>query len=458
VVAARKTAVDVETKRAPSVVAGTLSATEAEAFADAVAASEVDPRVWTGAFATNVWGGRFAVDGVLGQGSQGTTFSGTDLKTGARVAVKVFDVGRAKDWKSAELFEREVATLKQLDHPGVPRFLDVIIDDETGARALVRTLVPGDSLANVVKRDGPLAEAALWHVLVDAADVLGALHSRAAPIVHRDLKPSNLIQRPDGKVCLVDFGGVGRTRDAAGSTVVGTFGYMAPEQLYGAQTPATDMYSLGASLLALATAKEPEDLPRDGLAIDVDKAAPTLSQQMRTLLKDLVAPDPKNRPADARALLARLKEIAAQKDVGSAHQGVALPDLGRSLNHSFGDGSEMFVGIVQLVFSVLGVAGAVVVGQILLPLVITLMAAFSSSPERRAKLEHARNRVREAARVARGTFERSALEGAKSVELASERDKVRRKAWKRAYKEQRRAWREARKEEARRRREERFWR
>src|SRR4051812_19795569 len=102
-VAARKaqthveTRVETETRRAPSVVDGTLTAKQAQELEAAIAACTVDPRVWTGAFATNVWGGRFAVDGILGEGAQGTTFSAKDLKTGARVAVKVFDIGRAKD-------------------------------------------------------------------------------------------------------------------------------------------------------------------------------------------------------------------------------------------------------------------------------------------------------------------------------------------------------------------------
>src|SRR5688572_14985181 len=102
--------------RGPRVVDGAPARSEQArvAFEEAVEATTLDPRLWTGAFATNVWGGRYAVEGVLGRGGQGTTFAGTDLKTGARVALKVFDLGRAKDWKAHELFDREVRTLKDL--------------------------------------------------------------------------------------------------------------------------------------------------------------------------------------------------------------------------------------------------------------------------------------------------------------------------------------------------------
>lgn len=418
-----------EVRRAPAVIDGTAPASSPDAereFADAIAATTVDPRLWTGAFATNVWGGRFAIEGVLGEGAQGTTFVGTDLKTGARIAVKVFDLGRAKDWKAQELFDREVQTLKHVEHPSIPKLLDVIVDPDTGARALVRTLIPGESLAEAMQRDGPLREAALWSVLVDCADVLGALHTRPAPIVHRDIKPQNLIRRPDGKVCLVDFGGVGRMREQAGSTVVGTFGYMAPEQLYGAQTPATDMYALGATLLALATGQQPEDLPRNGLSLDVDQAAPRLSPSLRAVLKRLTAPDPKDRPADARQLVDELKQIAAGRKRAPLEPEIDGLSEDGAVPHPREDGPDLFVGVVSLVIGLLGMAGAIVIGQVLLPIVLTVLASLSSSPEQRARLEAARERVQEAARVARASFEHSALQGARRLEDVSGRDKLRR--------------------------------
>jgi serine/threonine protein kinase len=424
-----------ETRAGPAVVEGTLTAAQARHLDDAIAASTVDARLWTGAFATNVWGGRYAIDGVLGEGSQGTTFVGTDLKTGGRVAVKVFDLGRAKDWKAQELFDREVQTLKDIDHPAVPKLLDVIIDADTGARAQVRTLIAGDSLKDIVQREGPLREAALWSILVDAADVLGALHARSSPIVHRDLKPSNLIRRTDGTTCLVDFGGVGGSREAAGSTVVGTFGYMAPEQLYGAQTPATDMYSLGATLLALATGKEPEDLPRDGLALDVDKAVPRLSERMRALLKKLTAPDPKARPQDAQHLLGDLKTIARPPDDNGEID--VDPSTERLLREASADAPDLFVGVIALVLGVLGVAGSVVVGQLLLPLILTILAALSSPP-RRARLHRTKARIHEAAHLAKAGFERTALHGARKLEEVGSRDAKRRHLRKQAQRARRR--------------------
>jgi serine/threonine protein kinase len=91
-------------------------------------------------------------------------------------------------------------------------------------------------------------------------EVLEYLHERRPPVFHRDIKPSNIVLRPSG-AALVDFGGVGQGGPAVqgGSTVSGTFGYMAPEQLLGQVSPASDLYFLGATLLHVLTGREPTE-------------------------------------------------------------------------------------------------------------------------------------------------------------------------------------------------------
>ena len=428
------------TTQAPVVVEGTAPSQTPEAaqlFAENMAATQIDPRIWTGAFATNVWGGRYAVDSVLGEGSQGSTFVGTDLKTGVRVALKVFDLGRARDWKSAQLFDREVETLKNVEHPGIPQFLDVVVDDDTGARAIVRTLIPGDSLAHVQQQEGPLGEAALWRVLVDVVQVLSALHERPSPIIHRDIKPQNLIRTPDGKTCVVDFGGVGHVRDTAGSTVVGTFGYMAPEQLYGAQTPATDVYALGATLLFLATGIQPEDLPRNGLAVDVDASCPRLSPKLRTLLTSMLRPDPTQRPSSARALQAELDRLSQVPTEPAREPDEVLSDvlpIAPSLSSDSSDRAQMLYGLVQTIAGWLGAVGTVVVGQLLLPFLFTVLGAMSSGAQRE-KLFALREKIREASVAARKGFWDSATQGQRMLEDVQKRqtqDHTRRRKMSRA--------------------------
>jgi len=434
-----------ESRRAPAIEVGTrVAETEAasQAFAESVAATEIDPAVWTGAFATNVWGGRYEIEGVLGKGGQGTTFTGVDRKTGARVAVKVFDLKHAADWKRVDLFEREVATLKRIEHPGIPRFLDLLEDPDTGARALVMTQVPGEPLSDVLERDGVLAEKALWHVLLDVTDVLAALHDEDTPIVHRDIKPRNLIRRPDGKISVVDFGGVGHARGQTSSTVVGTFGYMAPEQLYGHASPATDMYALGATILTLATGIEPEDQPRDGLGIDVDQAAPALSPDLRRVLKRLLAPEPKNRPLDARALVGELTRLREPQPVEDPFD--PKTEAKFRTHEDIDEAANVLAGMVALVVGVLGTVAAVALGEIVVPLVLAILHAFAQGPAK-PKIERARVEVDKVTKIARKTFSESIEKGVRTLQEVEHRDK-RRKATER---DARRKERQLRREERR---------
>lgn len=393
-----------------------------------VSQTSVDRRLLRGPFATNVWGGRYEVERFAGEGSQGATFIGTDRKTGAKVALKLFDLGKAKDWKAQELFDREVTTLKRLSHRGIPQFMDVVTDDDTGARALVMTHVAGETLGALVAREKTVPEKRLWSFLVDAGNILAAVHGEG--VVHRDLKPDNFILRPDGTLAIVDFGGVGLVRAQAGSTVVGTFGYMAPEQLYGAQTPATDLYALGATLLTLATGKSPEDQPRDGLAIDVDAAAPWLSQPMKTLLTQLLSPDPKARPKDGAALLVALKSIATTK---GATQNSKVPDAVINPDGSveaiwreddIDDAFQATGGVLGVVFSVMGLLATVGLGRLLIPFILTIVAAIIGGEDRR-KLLALRDVVRAKSADAQRLLMRSADASAKALNAVGDRQRHR---------------------------------
>src|SRR6185436_19298534 len=91
-----------------------------------------------------------------------------------------------------------------------------------------------------------------------------------------------------------------------GSTIVGTFGYMAPEQLHGQATSATDIYALGATIVALAGGIEPEDVPRKGLKMDLAKHLPSLDTDLRDVLIAMTDPDPDKRPQRARDVVSLL--------------------------------------------------------------------------------------------------------------------------------------------------------
>src|ERR1700722_12235715 len=245
--------------------------------------------------------GRFVIIGTLGEGSQGRTFDAVDKRVGQPVAVKRFDVRGAASWKDVDLAEREARVLQSLSHPMLPRYVDRF--EENGALYLAMEKIEGSSLASLRKRGETLREKDGVRLLHDAADVLAYLHGRAPPVIHRDLKPGNVIRRPDGSFAFVDFGAVrDKLRPEGGSTVVGTFGYMAPEQFQGRALPASDVYAIGATCLAMLTGKQPEDLPHRGLSIDVAAALRGIaSERLTRTLAHMLEPDPERRAARSEA-------------------------------------------------------------------------------------------------------------------------------------------------------------
>jgi hypothetical protein len=249
--------------------------------------------------------GRFVIVGVLGEGAQGKTFEGLDQQTRRPVAIKRFDVRGARAWKDVELAEREARVLQTLSHPRLPRYIDHF--EENGILYLVTEKVDGASLEVLRRQGAPFREADALRLLGDASDVLEYLHGRSPPVVHRDIKPANVIRRPDGSHAFVDFGAVRDTlRPEGGSTVVGTFGYMAPEQFQGRALPASDAYGVAATVVSLLAGKEPEQLPHRGLAIDVRAALRgRASARLTGILEQLLEPDPDRRAGRIGPLLAR---------------------------------------------------------------------------------------------------------------------------------------------------------
>jgi len=237
--------------------------------------------------------GRYRVVRVLGEGSQATTLEATDAATGKAVALKCFRVRGAKSWKEVELAEREATVLAQLSHPLLPRYVEHF--EEGGELFLVTEKIEGESLLSLRKRGVTFSERDVVRLLRDAAAALAYLHGRNPPIIHRDLKPSNVIRRPDGSFAFIDFGAVrDKLKPEGGSTVVGTFGYMAPEQFQGRAMPASDVYAMGTTALTLLTGREPEDLPHRGLAIDVAAAlaGTRVSAPLVRALEAMLRPDP----------------------------------------------------------------------------------------------------------------------------------------------------------------------
>lgn len=216
---------------------------------------------------------RYRILEVLGQGGSGITYRAEQVTTGYSVALKELSLKGLNDWKKLTLFEREAKVLANLDHPAIPKYVDYFQVDTADNRFfyITQELVEGKSLADLVMAGQRFSEAEIQRIALAILQILQYLHRLNPPVIHRDIKPQNIIRRADGHIFLVDFGSVQTVywhTIAYGHTIVGTYGYMAPEQFQGEAKPATDLYGLGATLLYLLTHRLPADLPKKRLKCD----------------------------------------------------------------------------------------------------------------------------------------------------------------------------------------------
>ena len=253
---------------------------------------------------------RYRIVGILGQGGNAITYKAEDLKNGNIVAIKAMSLSHLKDWKQLELFEREAEILKKLNHPSIPRYLDYFTVDTESDRSfyIVQDLVVGESLAQLVEKGWRTNENGVKKIAGQILEILGYLQSFNPPVIHRDIKPQNLILGTDQRVYLIDFGAVQTTYHstlAGSSTVVGTFGYMSPEQFRGQTVPATDLYALGATLLFLLTHRSPAEIITENLKLNFRHHV-QISEDFAYWLEKILEPELEKRFSSAQEALESL--------------------------------------------------------------------------------------------------------------------------------------------------------
>ncbi|MBE9128988.1 MULTISPECIES: ankyrin repeat domain-containing protein [unclassified Coleofasciculus] len=248
----------------------------------------------------------------LAQGGSGITYLGEDLETGKRVTLKELSLRHLHDWQAMEQFEQEAQILAQLNHPGIPRYLDYFHLDTPSDRSfyIVQQFAPGCSLAQLVQKGWYSNELEIRQIAIQVLEILVYLHQQTPPVIHRDIKPDNIIRADDGQIVLVDFGAVQNTYYstlAISPIVVGTLGYMAPEQFLGKAVPATDLYGLGTTLLFLLTHRSPADLPIHTLAFDSRCFRLQIAAAFADWLETMLEPDLNYRFSTAETALTELQ-------------------------------------------------------------------------------------------------------------------------------------------------------
>jgi serine/threonine protein kinase len=218
---------------------------------------------------------RYEIQRQLGERSGQQTLLALDQQTHDLVVVKLLIFSSELKWETFKLFEREATTLKELTHPAIPRYLDYFDVETTSGKgfALIQSYINASSLEEQAKAGRTFSEPELKQIAKAILEVLIYLHNRYPLIIHRDIKPSNILLanrsgNSVGQVYLVDFGSVQAAASEGGTrTIVGTYGYMPPEQFGERAVPASDLYALGATLIYLASGQHPADLPQRNLRI-----------------------------------------------------------------------------------------------------------------------------------------------------------------------------------------------
>lgn len=193
----------------------------------------------------------------IGRGGMGCVYKGQDA-SGTIVAIKMMSNRVTCYPEYRELFQAEVDTLKRMNHPSVVHIVGDPYKDNEGNLYLPMEFVEGETLEQKVRRDGHFAMPEAVRLMSKVLEAMQYVHDRQR--IHRDIKPSNIMIRPDGSVCLIDFGIAKDAKIGSGHTVgriIGTDGYMSPEQANGLNIDRrTDIYSLGCVLFYLLTGEQ----------------------------------------------------------------------------------------------------------------------------------------------------------------------------------------------------------
>jgi len=279
----------------------------------------VDIAGWSG----RVLGGRYEVRRVLGQGGMGAVYEGCQSTLGRAVAIKLLRAELLEDPTSVLRFRREAEATARLGHPNIVQVIDFEWT-EGEPPFLVMELLRGQSLRDLLKNEPALTEARVASIAVQVLAALDAAHAHG--IVHRDLTPANIFLVEDAggveHVKLLDFGvakliGNDVSQITQGSSVVGTPGYLSPEQLAGSADERSDLYALGAVMYRALSGRAPfagtwpeivyalmHESPRR-----LRELRPDLGSELVAVVEKAMSRDPAQRPRSAAEMRADIERI-----------------------------------------------------------------------------------------------------------------------------------------------------
>jgi serine/threonine protein kinase/tetratricopeptide (TPR) repeat protein len=270
----------------------------------------------------------------LGSGGMGEVYRARDARLGREVAIKVMAAHIAADPEMRRRFETEARAVASLSHSSILSIYEMVMTE--GLPCAVMELLEGQNLRERMQQ-GPLPWRDAVNVAAAVADGLSVAHARG--IVHRDLKPENIFLTSDGQVKILDFGLAVHRLDGpaesagptmahtATGTVLGTFGYMSPEQIRGERVDGrTDIFALGCVLYEMLTGRRlfPGSTPQELIAqvlqgtTDVSAVDPLAPRELRVIVGRAVEREPERRFARAEDFAMALRALLSGSGVGTA--------------------------------------------------------------------------------------------------------------------------------------------
>jgi serine/threonine protein kinase len=257
--------------------------------------------------------GRYRIESVLGESPGGITYLALDTDRSRPCVVKHLSLIAVRDVADLRLPEREARILAHLSHSRIPAFLDYI-EDRTAQDVniyLVHEYIEGKSLLELIEGGRHYTERQAVGIALDVVDILEYLHGFSPPVIHRNIKPSNIILGPGDSAFLIDFTAVQDSlvrKGSLDSSSLDSPGAMAPERFVGTSVPASDIYSLGMTLIFLLSHMEPSELARSGKPPDF-RPYVNISEAFALVLDRMTEPGLENRYRNVRELKQDLEAL-----------------------------------------------------------------------------------------------------------------------------------------------------
>lgn len=203
--------------------------------------------------------GKYKILAEIGRGGMSVVYLAMDQRLNKQWAIK--EIRKKGNGKNDEVVVNsllaEANLMKRLDHPALPRIVDII--DNGVTIYIVMDYIEGESLDKILNEYGAQPEDKVIDWAKQLCDALSYLHSQKPPIIYRDMKPANVMLKPEGNIKIIDFGIAREYKDQslADTTVLGTRGYAPPEQYSGHTDPRSDIYALGMTMHHLLTGVDP---------------------------------------------------------------------------------------------------------------------------------------------------------------------------------------------------------